>query len=64
MISNDKSLIELAGTSLGETDKAVRIDFGDKTLWVPKSQMEDWPDVGETGEVLIKEWIAIQEELI
>lgn len=64
MISNDKSLIELSGTVLGETDLAVRIDFGDKTVWLPKSQMEDWPNVGETGEVLVKEWIAKEKELI
>mgnify|MGYP001332524523 CR=1 FL=1 len=64
MISNDKSLIEVFGTVRGETDMAIRVDFGTETVWLPKSQCEDWPDVGESGEVLMKEWIAEEKGLI
>lgn len=65
-ISNDPSLVEVSGTTLQESDGsksgtegAVKFDFGGKKpLWIPKSQLEDWPDIGKSGEVLMKEWIA------
>jgi len=63
-ISNDKSLIEIFGTVLSESDKAVRVDFGTQTVWLPKSQLEDWPDVGQSGEILMKEWLAQEKGLI
>lgn len=71
-ISNDKSLVSVSGTTLGESDGsksgtegAVKFDFGGKKpLWIPKSQLEDWPDVGKHGQVLMKEWIALEEGLI
>lgn len=56
-ISNDKSLIEVFGTVKSETEKALRVDFGTETVWIPKSQVEDYPDVGESGEILMKEWL-------
>lgn len=62
--SNDKEWIELAGTTLAESAAAVQIDFGDKIKWISKSQMEDWPDKGTSGTVLVKEWIAFKEGLI
>jgi hypothetical protein len=62
--TNDKSLIELFGKTISESKMAVQIDFGDRVLWVPISQMEDWPEVGFNGSVLIKEWIAKKEGLI
>jgi len=64
MISNDKSLVNLYGTSLSESTLAVRIDFGDKIVWTPKSLMEDWPDIKTSGEILVKEWFAKKEGLI
>ena len=63
-ISNDKSLIELYGIVHSESELAVYIDFGDSKEWIPKSQMEDWPNVGDDGIVLIKEWIAEEKGLI
>jgi len=65
MISNlPRNMVELFGTVLGQSQMAVKIDFGDSIIWCPKSLMEDWPDVGESGDVLIKEWFAEKEELI
>jgi len=65
VISNDKSIIDLFGTTLYETDEAVMIDFGTgKGDWIPKSQMEDWPNVGDSGEVLMQEWFAIKKGII
>jgi hypothetical protein len=63
-ISNDKSLIEVFGTVKGESQMAIRVDFGTETIWLPKSQIEDWPDVGESGEILMKEWLANEKGLI
>jgi len=62
--SNDKKWVELTGTTEKETDRAVLIDFGDSEEWILKSQMEDWPDFGETGKVLIKEWLTEEKGLI
>jgi len=64
-ISNEPDLIDLEGKHLHSTDLAVLFDFGlDDLKWVPKSVMEDWPDEGEFGDVLIKEWWAEREGLI
>ena len=40
-----------------ETEKAVLILIDDEERWIPKSQLEDWPDVSESGEIIItKQW--------
>ena len=57
--------IEIQGTAKIETDDAVLIDFGGKKAeWIPKSQMEDWPDVGANGDVILTEWIAEEKGVI
>ena len=33
-------------------------------VWIPKSLIEDWPEVGESGEIEIPEWLAIEEGLV
>ena len=64
-ISNMPDYIEVFGMCLHETAEAVMFDFGiDKNVWIPKSLMEDWPDSGDTGSVLMKEWIALEKGLI
>lgn len=62
--SNEKSIIELYGTVNRETKLAVYVDFGDKKVWLPKSQIEDWPDLNKSGEILMPEWLAAEKELI
>lgn len=47
-----------------ETDEAVLFSDGEEKFWVPKSVMEEWPDVGESGTALIAEWFALKEGLI
>jgi len=65
MISNlPKDYIEVFGAVKGESKLAVLIDFGDVAKWVPKSLMEDWPDVGDSGDVILKEWFAVKEEIV
>ncbi len=64
-ISNMPGYIEITGTHLHETDDAVMFDFGvDRNVWIPKSCMEDWPDRGEAGTVLMEEWMAIEKEIV
>jgi hypothetical protein len=62
MANND--IISIEGKNIRETFEAVYGDFGDIKEWIPKSQMEDWPDVGEEGLFEMEEWIAYEKELI
>ena len=65
MIENLEGFVELEGTALSDTDLAVAFDFGvDRIIWLPKSMMEDWPDIGENGTVLVQEWIAEEKGLL
>lgn len=56
--------IEIDVETKHETDMAVLFNDGDNDFWVPKSVLEDWPDVGDTGTALIQEWFAIEKELV
>jgi len=48
-----------------ESDGAIYVDFGDDTKeWIPKSQCDDWPDVGENGIIRMKTWIAEEKDLV
>ena len=60
---------EIDVTTIGETDFAVKFDdgierVGDEVLWVPKSVMEDWPDLYKTGTALVARWFAEKEGLV
>ena len=57
--------VSVDATVVIETDDAVAIDHGGtKITWLPKSQLEDWPDVSEYGEVLISRWLAEEKGLV
>ena len=64
MITNRKDLIECYGIVHRQTVAAIYVDFGNRDCWLPKSQLEDWPDVGEAGEILLPEWLAIEKEIV
>ncbi len=32
--------------------------------WIPKSQMEDWPDANKNGDIWVSDWFAMKAELI
>jgi len=55
---------EIDVETVHETDEAVLFDDGDKKFWIPKSVMEDWPDVGETGTAMVALWFAEKEGLV
>ena len=50
----DAKLFDLAAEIKGESDLAWRLFDGDKTEWVPKSQVEDNGD----GTFTMPEWLA------
>ena len=59
-------LIEVAVTILHETVMAFLVDDGINQVWLPKSQIKDHEDIsiGETLEIEIPEWLAIDKEII
>jgi hypothetical protein len=60
---NEYAEVDVKNT--GETKGgAVWFDDGNRKFCVPKSCMEDWPDVGNEGTALIVIWFAEQEGLI
>ena len=63
--SNSKYMVEIACSTIQETEKAVLIDIGLKEpVWLPKSQLEDWPDKGYDGEIILSEQYAKKKGLI
>lgn len=49
---------------LYETDLAILVLCDEEEIWLPKSQLEEWPDIGEEGTVIMTEWIAEEKGLI
>ena len=54
-------LVDIAGEIQGESDKAFRFFDGDRTVWLPKSQVE-WDQDAKT--MAMPEWVAMDKELI
>jgi hypothetical protein len=54
-------LVDIAGEIQGESDKAFRFFDGDRTVWLPKSQVEWDPDAKTMA---MPEWLAKDKELI
>jgi hypothetical protein len=51
---------------VGETEKAILCQIEDRKVWIPKSQIHEDSEVyegGDTGTLVITEWIAKQKEL-
>lgn len=53
-------VIDIAAEVRGESEKAIRLHDGDKTEWVPKSQVEDNGD----GTFTMPEWLAKEKGFI
>ena len=49
-----QELVDIAAELMGETDRAFRIFDGDRTEWLPKSQVERNDD----GTFTMPEWLA------
>ena len=55
-----RELVDIAAELRHETEKAFLIFDGAKTVWLPKSQVEQNGD----GTFTMPEWLAIEKELI
>lgn len=63
--SDNKHMIEIACRTIQATELAVLIDAGlDSPVWLPKSQIEGWPDKGHHGFVLMGDGYAKKKGLI
>jgi hypothetical protein len=56
----DPKLIDVAAELRGETDRAMRLFDGERSEWVPKSQVEDNGD----GTFTMPEWLAQEKGFI
>jgi len=63
-ISNRDDLAEVDVEVRKESEAAILVYDGRITAWIPKSQCEDWPNVGQTGTLLAQEWILIEKGLV
>ena len=57
-------LIEVSGTIKAETDLAILVDDGAFDVWLPKSQIEYFGEVGEECTIELPEWLAYDKKLI
>jgi hypothetical protein len=53
-------------TSTGIVDEgAIFADVGlDEAVWLPKSQLEDWPDEGEFGDIMLPQWLLEEKGIV
>lgn len=58
-----ENVVELDVETLRETEQAVLFTDGDEQFWIPKSQMEEWPEEGDSGVAIVAEWFAEKEGL-
>ncbi len=50
-----------------ESEKAIRVKVEGEWMWIPKGHISEDSDVqgeGDTGTLIISEWIATEKELI
>jgi len=64
--SEGKEPIVVTGTILRETDAAILLDVNrdEPAIWLPKSQVEYYGDVGEEVDVEVADWLAFEKGLI
>jgi hypothetical protein len=62
----NKNYIELEGSIIVKTEKAILFSDGLGEVWIPLSQLEDDPDKQANGlfKIVIPEWLAIEKELV
>lgn len=60
-MSREPELVDIAGEVRGETNAAFRFFDGDRTVWLPKSQVE-WHASDKV--MVVPMWLAKDKELI
>lgn len=53
-------LVDISGEIRAHTEKGLQFFDGDKTVWLPRSQIE----VNDDGTITMPEWLAIEKGLI
>lgn len=53
-------LVDIACEIRAETERALQIYDGERTVWLPRSQIE----IGADGTIAMPEWLAKDKELI
>lgn len=61
MTNGRSNLVDIPGTIEGETTLAYRFNDGDRTIWLPKSQVE-WDE--DEKVMVMPEWLAHEKELL
>jgi hypothetical protein len=61
-----KGYVYVAGQIRHQTDRAVLFYDGTKEVWIAKTLIEDPEEfeAGETVELLLPEWLAVEKKLI
>ena len=59
-----KRMVEIEVKVMATTETAILINDVAEEVWLPKSQLEDWPNVGKTGKIVMPEWLAKDKELL
>jgi len=57
-------MVEVFGTIIHVTDKAILLNDGDKEVWLPISQISYSGGVGDDVIVEMEEWLAIDKNLV
>ena len=59
-------MVEVTVTILRDrgSENAILVEYDGNEIWIPRSQIECDLDEGETGEILLAEWKAEEEDMI
>lgn len=57
-------MVAAFGITKQVTEESVLIEFADNEIWLQKSQLENWPDIEEEGEITMPYWLAMDKDLI
>lgn len=58
--SGRSDIVDIACEIRAETERAVQIYDGERTVWLPRSQIE----IGDDGTIAMPEWLARDKGLI
>lgn len=58
--SGRSDIVDIACEIRSETERAIQIYDGERTVWLPRSQIE----IGHDGTIAMPEWLAMEKGLI
>jgi hypothetical protein len=57
-------MIEVELTTVNTTKFTVHVADGRRGWWLPKQHLEDWPDAGSSGSVIMPYWLGKEKDII